>query len=154
MKKIGMTVLVVLLLCVLTGCAAENSEETPESMTFADNSANSAKEFTIDSNFNFKVTFIFPDDIELIMQINPGDVISGKITGATGAWNSDLTGVATQMSSTSSFINAGVKDLPVEISLTYIKSGDAISAVTVAFPEESFIGQTAQQLMGKTYVKK
>ncbi|MDR2576359.1 MAG: hypothetical protein LBC52_07965 [Treponema sp.] len=155
MKKIGMTAFAILLLCVLTGCPTDDGGKTPASMTFVDNINNPAKEFIIDENLGFKVTFIKPDSMEQAMSIQPSEVISGKITEADAAWNTNLTGTATQMISTNEMINSVVTSLPpIAISLAYKKSGDAITEVTVAFPKDDSLSQQAQLLMGKTYFKK
>jgi hypothetical protein len=158
MKKfsiLGIMALVALLLCVLSGCPAEDEEKTPASMIFVDDLDNPAKQFTIDENFNFKVTFINPNAMEAAMQLNPGEVISGKIKEADAAWNSDLTGLATSMSSTNSTINPVVGDIgPIAVSFVYTKEGSAITGVTLAFLGEDAMSLMAQMLMGATYLKK
>jgi len=154
MKKIGMMALAVLLLCVLTGCPADDGGKTPASMTFVDNLDSPAKEFIIDENSNFKVTFINPGPLETGMTIQQGDVISGKIIDADAAWNSNLIGEATQMSSTNDTINGAVNNLKIAISLTYTKNGDVITDVMVVFPGTDGVSYQAQMLMGATYIKK
>jgi hypothetical protein len=153
MKKIRLFGLMALavLLCVLTGCP---EEKTPESMTFVDDLKNPAKQFTIDEDFIFNVKFIIPSETEKVLTIEAGDEVSGKITETNTAWNSNLTGVASQMSSTNDTINGAVAVLPITISLTYTKAEGEITAVTVAFPGEDAIIQQAQRLMGATYHRK
>jgi hypothetical protein len=164
MKKFSMlsiTALAVLFVCVLTGCSSDddggetpNGGETPSSMTFVDNPDAPAKEFTIYSDFNFKVTFIKPNAIEDGLGIVHGEVISGKITDADAAWNSSLTGSAAQMSSTNATINSAVKPLNVAVSLTYTENAGAITAVELKFTGTTSLSATAEMLMGATYYKK
>ncbi|MDR0474088.1 MAG: hypothetical protein LBH43_10510 [Treponema sp.] len=152
MKRVGLfgiTALAVLL-CVLTGCP---EEKIPESMTFVDDLKNPAKQFTIDEDLNFNVKFIIPSAAEKAMTIEAGDEVSGKITETDTAWNSNLTGLASQMSSTNDMINGAVAVLPITISLTYTKAEGEITAVIVAFPGEDAIVQQAQKIMGATYLR-
>jgi hypothetical protein len=151
MKKLKLLTIAVLvfLLAALTGCS--NDVETL-SMTFVDILNSPAKEFTIDSNFAFKVTFISPNAVEQAYTIQEGDIITGKITEADAAWNNNLTGVAAKMTSTNTTLNSIVPVLEIAISLTYTKSGEEITAVTVNFPDNGFT--QAETMMGGTYLRK
>ena len=153
MKKIGMTALAALLLCVLTGCPNDDGGKTPESMTFVDNLAAPAKEFTIDSNLNFKVTFINPGPTESGLLIQPGDVISGKITEADAAWNNDLTGVAEQMTAANPNFADVMPAIKVTITLTYTKVEGVITDIFVNLQGDG-VAAIADTLMGGTYHKK
>jgi len=155
MKKIGLTALIALLLCVLAGCpnddGGKNGGKTPASMTFVDNPDNPAREFTIDENLNFKVNFIQPEGMALAYGLEKGDVISGKITDTGGAaWNSDLTGVAEQMTATNPTFAGAMPGIKVTISLTYTKVEDVITAVNMELKGED-VAAIADMLMGGTY---
>jgi hypothetical protein len=158
MKKIGMTAFAILLLCVLTGCPTDDGGKgggkTPASMTFVDNLDNPAKEFTIDENLGFKVTFINPGPTETGLTIQQGDSISGKITQTDTAWNNDLTGVAEQMTAKNPTFAGAMPGIKVTISLTYTKVEDVITDVTLVFQGDDTIGLIAGQLMGGTYYLK
>jgi uncharacterized lipoprotein YehR (DUF1307 family) len=154
MKKFLMTALAMLMLCMLTGCPDEAKDDKPESMTFVDNLANPAKEFTINSKLNFEVKFIIPNAMETGMGIIADEVISGKIKKATAAWNKDLTGDAVDMSSTNSTINTAVGGLEFEISLDYTEIAGEITSVTLDFPGSAGLVSVAKSLMAKTYIKK
>jgi len=148
LRILSMTAIAILLVYVMAGCTVD-AEKTPSSMTFMDEDG--TKEFTIDSNYNFKVTFINPTDVEQLIQIKEGTVVKGKITDAKTAWDSDLTGTATKMSSTNGLIDSIVGTIDMEISLDYtINEEGAITAVTPEFTGNEYASQ-AQLLMGKTY---
>lgn len=153
MKKIVITALAVLLLCVLAGCPAEDEGKTPASMTFVDNLDTPNKEFTIDENLNFKVKFINPSLIELNLLIRQGDIISGKITEADAAWDNNLTGEAEQMAATNPTFADVMPTIKVAISLTYTKAEGVISDVTVELQGDG-VAVIAQTLMGGTYYRK
>jgi hypothetical protein len=153
MKKIGMTAFAILLLCVLTGCPTDDGGKTPASMTFVDNLDNPAKEFTIDENLDFKVTFINPGETETGLTIRQGDIISGKITQTETAWNNDLTGVAEQMTATNPTFAGAMPAIKVTISLTYTKVEGEITDVTVELQGEG-VAAIANTLMGGIYYKK
>jgi hypothetical protein len=129
-----------------------SAEETV--MTFANDPANPAKEFTIDSDFNFKVTFVNPDETATALQIQQGDIITGTITETDdAAWNSNLSGVASQMASTNDTINPALSTgLQVLITLEYTKNAEGeITAVKVNFPGSGGVSPTARLLMAGTY---
>jgi len=151
MKKFNLFTItaLVLLLSILAGCG----DDDDASMTFVDKLESPGKEFTIDSKLNFKVTFVNPTSTEQAMTIRKGDEISGKITEASAAWNKNLTGVAAQMTSTNMMINGAIGSLEVPISLTYSKTGNEITSVTVTF-SGSGIAEIAGGFMGATYYRK
>jgi hypothetical protein len=153
MKKIFLFGALALVLAFgFTGCP-EGDDDSAASMTFVDNLANPAKEFTIDSNFNFKVTFIAPNATETAMTINPNDRITGKITGANAAWNKDLTGEAARMSSTNDFLRPVLESLDGQVGIVLDYEGeDKITAVTVDFTGP--LASQAQLIMGATYSRK
>jgi uncharacterized lipoprotein YehR (DUF1307 family) len=153
MKKFNMFgIMALILICALSGC--EDDEKTPASMTFVDNVDSIAKEFVIDEDYGFKVKFINPSETERNLTIEEGNTVSGRITDADTAWNNSLTGVADKMSSNNKTINGAVEALKVPISLTYEKNANnEITSVTVSFSGTG-IGQTAQTLMGATYIRK
>ena len=153
MKKIVMTALAMLMLCMLAGCP-EAKDDKPTSMTFVDNLAAPAKEFTIDSKFNFQVTFITPNAIEAGMMLQPGDVIKGKIQKPDAAWDKNLTGEAAKMSSTNTLIHPVVETLEVPLSLDYTETAGAISAVKLKFIGFATTIVQAQNLMGGDYYRK
>jgi hypothetical protein len=129
-----------------------SAEETV--MTFVDDLDNPTKEFILDVDFKFKVTFISPSPTEQTMSIKAGDEVSGRITETDGAaWNSTLTGMATKMTSTNSIINISVKSIDMVIELTYTEKDGVIDTVTVNFPGTG-LPQQAQALMGRTYIRK
>jgi len=154
MKKFNIIIIIAIMLPVFiySGCKTED-DTPPLSMTFADNLAVPAKEFTIDENLGFKVKFITPTELEAVLQVKPGDVISGRITDADDRWNSNLTGVADQMTATNPTFASVMPAISVVITLDYIKDDEVITAVTVAL-EGTGIAETAQALMGGTYFRK
>ena len=151
MKKIGITALAALLLCVLAGCPTDdggkNGGKTPASMSFVDNGA--TKEFTIDENLNFKVVFINPEGMASAF-VEKGDVITGKITQTEAAWNNSLTGVAEQMTATNPTFASVMPAIKVTISLKYTKVGNEITDVTLKL-QGGGVAAIADQLMGGTY---
>jgi hypothetical protein len=153
MKKIGMTAFAILLLCVLTGCPTDDGGKTPASMTFVDNINDPAKEFIIDENLDFKVTFINPGPTETGLTIQKGDIISGKITQTDTAWNNDLTGVAEQMTTKNPVIAGAMPEIKVAISLAYTKVEGEITGVTVELQGDG-VAAIANTLMGGIYYKK
>ena len=153
-KVLGILVLV-LLLCVITGCSTDDDDDKPASMTFVDDITNICKELIVYDNFNFKVTFITPSAMEYAMTIRAGDTVSGKITDTGGAsWNSNLSGAATQMSSSNTMIDAAVGSMDdVAITISYVKADGAITGITLTFLG-SGVPEQAQLLMGGTYDRK
>jgi hypothetical protein len=134
-------------------CKDSDIQRSSESITFADDPNNPAKEFTVDSDFNFKVTFIAPDATATALQIEQGDIITGTITETDDtAWNSNLNGVAAQMASTNGTINIALSSgLQVLITLEYTKVAEEITAVKVDFPGSGGVSPTARLLMAGTY---
>jgi len=154
LKIVRITTFVLLLTCILVGCPVE--DEITASMTFADDPDSPAKEFTIYENLVFKVVFIDPTPAEQAMTITPGTVISGQITSASAAWNSDLEGIAEKMTSTNPTINIGVSDpsMRVPVSLDYIIDEGKIISVTLGFIGDGMLPNMARDLMGGIYLRK
>lgn len=157
MKKIticGIALFLMLLSFILIGCPTED-EDSPSvvGITFVDNLTNPAKELVINNNLSFSVKFIEPNALEAGFNVGPGDVISGKIIEATAAWNRDLTGVATQMSSTNSTFASVLPAIDVVISLDYTEVNGEITAIELAL-EGTGVAAIANTLMGGTYVRK
>jgi len=152
MKKFGVFILIAfaaLFVCVITGCP--NDDKT-ESMTFVDDRADPAKEFTISSDYKFKVKFLKVGSVlETTAGIKSGDSVSGKIKDASASWNKSLTGTAAKMSSTNDTIDGNVDGLVIAIWLTYADGNDN---VTLAFPDPNGVSPIAQDLMGRTYYRK
>ena len=114
-RLIGIAAFVLLLMSIMTGCPKDDKGEEVNSMTFVDNLANPAKEFTINESWRFNVTFINPSPIEEGMSLAAGDVISGRIRDADAAWNRNHTGMAEQMSTNNTIINPALNGLIVPV---------------------------------------
>jgi len=142
-KILGFVALVLPLLFALSACS---SDSKTDSMTFANDEA----EFTIYSDFNFKVKFL--DDMMMIIAKN--DTVSGKIDGVETAWNKDFTGEINALTSNSDTLKALLADVEeLVISLVYDYDEDE---VTISFPDAMInmeAGQ-AQAMMGGTYARK
>jgi len=154
MKKLGvfgLMALVVLVGCFFVACSTDSGSKT-DKLVFTDTTVGAAKDFTVDSNFGFVVKF---NDPALGGLIAKGDTISGKVTGVTGAWNSDYTGVAQNMKTNNANLSGTMGTMEVAISVIFTKGADnAITAITVHFPDAA-TGDTnsiaAEGMMGGTY---
>ena len=143
LKVLGIAVLVLLTAFSLIGCKDPDSD--PESMTFEDTN----KEFTINENFEFKVTFK-----NNYMVFQAGQKVSGEIINRnSNNWKNDFTGTAHSMSSDNSMVNSLLGSMDLKISLDY-----DTNTVTVSFPDASQDPSNpntqAQAMMGGTYTKK
>ena len=160
MKKVAVLGMIVLFLSIIfAGCSSDSS---PESMTFVDN--NVGREFTINENLEFTTRmpsaylFSILDPALDVTGMTGTTSVSGRISGASGSWTSSpLTGMAGNLTSSNAEIREQLQGLPpVSIVMTYTSSGDAITAVNIAFPGAATdpIAGMSHALMGGSYTRR
>ena len=166
MKKIIFAIYILSLLCILTGCPTDTPEPDPEptkSMTFIDDLTNPSKEFLIDENLYFKVTFLSlgdldPEDLETLQQfgLRVGLEVWGNVFDTEDSWVSDtITGKAREMRSNSEEYTTLLGDLDLDMKFTYNWDKGEIIEVVVSFPkaDEDYFSKLSQILMGGTYTR-
>ena len=153
MKRNGFIIAtMVLVLALFMGGCSTDSSSPPASMKFGD----ASKEFSINENFEFQVTFKTPTTAMEMIPISAGNWVKGKILNPTGKWNEAFTGTVNNLDSNNTALKMGVALINGNIDASVSYTGNPITSSTLTFSGVGANAGTAglaTEFMGGTYPK-